>query len=109
MPSPDGITKGSLCQTAVKQGYTGVLWTISSADSNPIGADIIARNVIHTPNPGDIVLIHDGAGHTASAKALPQILKELSAAGFHFVTVPELLQAWQQWQAGQKVSAHARP
>lgn len=93
-----------------EEGRVGVvvrLWTISSADSNPIGPDVIARNVIHTPNPGDIVLMHDGPGHTATAKALPQILRELSAAGFKFVTVPQLLQAWDQWQAHAKAPAHA--
>jgi len=101
---PYGITKGNLCQTALAQGYTAVLWTISSADSNPIGPDIIARNIIHTPNPGDIVLMHDGETHAATAAALPQVLDELSAAGFQFVTIPELLQAWDEWEKGQKAA-----
>ncbi len=102
---PYGITKGNLCDTALTQGYTGVLWTISSADSRPIGASVIAHNVIHTPNPGDIVLMHDAETHPATAAALPQILRELSAAGFRFVTLPELLQAWEQWQGGGKTTA----
>jgi len=106
---PYGITNGNLCQTALKRGYTAVLWTISTADSNPIGPEVIAHNAIHTPNPGDIVLMHDGAGHMASARALPQILRELSATGFRFVTMPELLQAWQRWQAGQQAPVHAQP
>jgi len=106
---PYGITKGNLCQTALKEGYTAVLWTISTADSNPIGPEVIARNAIHTPNGGDIVLMHDGKGHVASAKALPQILRELTAAGFRFVTIPELLQAWTDWQAKQKAVSHAHP
>lgn len=103
---PYGITNGNLCQQAVREKYTVVLWTISSADSNPIPAETIAHNIIHTPNPGDIVLMHDGAGHTATVKALPQVLKELSAAGFKFVTIPELLQAWDEWQAQQGRKTH---
>jgi peptidoglycan/xylan/chitin deacetylase (PgdA/CDA1 family) len=105
---PYGITKGNLCQTALQQGYTAVLWTISSADSRTIGAATIAHNIIHTPNPGDIVLMHDGETHAATAAALPQILTKLSAAGFEFVTLPELLQAWEQWQEQQAEKPHAQ-
>lgn len=101
---PYGITTGNLCQAARRQGYGVVLWTISSADSSPIPARTIARNVIHTPNPGDIVLMHDGAGHRATMAALPQVLRELSAAGFQFVTVPELLSRWARWQDDQKAA-----
>lgn len=95
---PYGITKGNLCRQAQAQGYAVVLWSISTADSNPIGPAVIARNVIHTPNPGDFVLMHDGAGHKATAAALPQVLKELTASGFTFVTMPELMQEWVRWQ-----------
>ena len=99
---PYGITNGNLAKLAQKQGYGLVLWSISTADSNPIGPEKIARNVIHTPNPGDFVLMHDGMGHKATAAALPQVLRELTAAGFKFVTVPELMQQWASWQAQQK-------
>jgi peptidoglycan/xylan/chitin deacetylase (PgdA/CDA1 family) len=95
---PYGITKGNLCKLAQKEGYAVLLWSISTADSNPIGPAVIAHNAIHTPNPGDFILMHDGSGHGASAAALPQILGELSAKGFKFVTVPELMQQWARWE-----------
>jgi chitin deacetylase len=98
---PYGITTGDLCQVALRQGYAALLWTISSADSRPIGAGTIAHNVIHTPNPGDIVLMHDGAGHAATAQALERILTELQASGSEFVTLPELLAAWDGWLTEQ--------
>jgi peptidoglycan/xylan/chitin deacetylase (PgdA/CDA1 family) len=94
---PYGIMKGNLARQALGRGYTVVLWTVSSADTRPIGPGVIANNVIHTPNPGDIVLIHDGPGHKASADALPQILDELGRAGYRFVTIPELISAWAAW------------
>lgn len=94
---PGGFTNGPLARLAREQGYAVILWTISSADTAGIGPQVIARNVIHTPNPGDIVLMHDGAGHQRTAQALPQILRELTAAGFQFVTVPELLRAWDEY------------
>ena len=96
---PGGFTDGALARLAREQGYAVILWTISSADTTKIGPEVIARNVIHTPNPGDIVLMHDGAGHGRTIQALPQILRELGAAGFQFVTVPELLRAWTEWLA----------
>ncbi len=96
---PGGFTNGALARLAREQGYAVILWTISSADTTKIGPPVIARNIIHTPNPGDIVLMHDGSGHARTAQALPQILEELGAAGFQFVTVPELLRAWAEWQA----------
>lgn len=98
---PYGIVDGNLTRAALARGYAAVLWTISSADTRPIDADTIARNVIYTPNPGDIVLMHDGAGHQATADAVPRILRELGEAGFEFVTMPELLRAWDTWQAEQ--------
>lgn len=98
---PYGIANGNLAKLAQKQGYGVVLWTISTADSNPIGPAVIAHNVIHTPNPGDFVLMHDGMGHKATAAALPQVLKELTAAGFKFVTLPQLMQEWVRWQQAQ--------
>jgi peptidoglycan/xylan/chitin deacetylase (PgdA/CDA1 family) len=89
-----------LTQLAVEQGYAVIGWTVSSADTTAhLAPATIAHNIIHTPNPGDIVLLHDGGGHGATAQALPQILKELGAAGWQFVTVPELLRAWDQWLA----------
>ncbi|MEN6642284.1 MAG: polysaccharide deacetylase family protein [Armatimonadia bacterium] len=105
---PYGITNGNLCRLALKRNYSVILWTISSADSNPIGSATIARNTIHTPNPGDIVLMHDAAGKKATLGALPQILTELSAAGFRFVTVPELMRAWDEWEKTQQRTKHAK-
>lgn len=95
---PYGLTKSKYSELALQDGYTGVLWTISSADSRPISADVIAHNVAYTPNPGDIVLMHDGPGHSATADALPIILAKLEKDGFEFVPLPELLRAWHAWE-----------
>jgi chitin deacetylase len=110
---PYGILKGNLAHVAESLGYCVVTWTISTADTRPISSSLIASNVIHTPNPGDIVLMHDGPGHGATAAALPVILRDLSAAGYRFVTIPELLRAWDQWlrsrPAGKPVAQPHRP
>lgn len=102
---PGGFMEGELARLAQKQGYAVMRWTISSADTTSIGPEVIARNVIHTPNPGDIVLMHDGSGHGRTVQALPQILRELGAAGFEFVTLPELLRAWDEWLRSEPAAA----
>lgn len=105
---PYGITRGELARLALRRGYAVVTWTISSADTRPISPEQIARNVIYTPNPGDIVLMHDGGGHRATAAALPMILKALGSRGWRFVTIPELLNAWDQWQRQNRPPAAFR-
>ncbi|NLO73260.1 MAG: polysaccharide deacetylase family protein [candidate division WS1 bacterium] len=105
---PYGITTNELTKLARKEGYPVILWSLSSADTSPRifrNADLIARNVIFTPNPGEIILMHDGGGHMASARALDQIIPQLQAKGWEFVTVPELLRAWAEWMAAQPPKA----
>jgi chitin deacetylase len=88
---PYGIMKNGLAALARREGCTIVLWTISGADTRPISSRQIADNIIHTPDPGDIALLHDGPGHARTAEAVPLILDELTRAGWRFVTIPELL------------------
>ncbi len=101
---PRGIKNTEITHQALKAGYPAILWTISSADTRHIGSEVIASNVIFTPNPGDIVIMHDGAGHTATANALPKVLSALEKKGFRFVTVPELMVEWERWlgRTGEK-------
>lgn len=91
---PYGITRNGYVFAAAAQRYSIWLWSISSADTARIDAATIARNVIHTPSPGDFVLMHDASGHVPTAQALDQILAELGRAGYRFVTLPEMLRAW---------------
>jgi peptidoglycan/xylan/chitin deacetylase (PgdA/CDA1 family) len=87
---PYGVMNNGLAALAQSEGYTVVLWTISGADTRPITSRQIADNIVYTPDPGDIALLHDGPGHTRTAEAVPMILDELARAGWKFVTIPEL-------------------
>jgi chitin deacetylase len=47
--------------------------------------------VVRNVRPGAVVLMHDGGGdrsHTVAA--LPQIIKQLKAMGYSFVTISQL-------------------
>lgn len=91
---PGGNRRSWTARMALEQGYSVILWTISSADTATHDPAVIANNVIHTPNPGDIVLMHDSSTKIATAVALPRILDELGRQGWRFVTVSEMLIAW---------------
>jgi len=101
---PGGFRDSWTYRLAKEEGYTVVLWTIASADTVTNDSRAIARNVIHTPNPGDIILIHDAAAKLPTLRALPRILDELISKGWRFVTLPELMQTAAANQP--KVTAH---
>jgi len=70
-------------------GRPVVLWDRDTEDWKVRDADKVATNVVETARPGDIVLMHDI--HPTTVQAVPRILDELAARGFHFVTVSDLL------------------
>lgn len=100
---PNGVTDGPVAKLAASKGYCVVTWTQSSSDTTSgITPSVIERNIAHTPDPGAIILCHDGGPHhEATAEALPEVLRELTDAGFRFVTLPVLLRAWDDWLSSQ--------
>jgi peptidoglycan/xylan/chitin deacetylase (PgdA/CDA1 family) len=94
---PGGNLKSWTAKLAGEQAYTIVLWTLSSADTATHSPEVIANNIIHTPSPGDIVLMHDSSSKAATAEALPHVLDELGRQGWNFVTVSQMLNAWDEF------------
>lgn len=69
-----------------------VLWTQDSRDWERPGAAAIVSNALSGIEPGSIILMHDGGGNRdQDLEALPQILQTLTAQGYKFVTLKELL------------------
>jgi peptidoglycan/xylan/chitin deacetylase (PgdA/CDA1 family) len=56
-----------------------VLWSVDPADwTDGIAPKTIVKRVLTNVRPGSIVLLHDGGGdQSATAKALPEIIKGL--------------------------------
>lgn len=90
---PGGYLNNGLADYAKSQGYTVVMWSVSSSDTDStLDARDYANNVLSEAKPGGIVLLHDGGGdRTKTVAALPVIIRNLKAQGYRFVTVPELL------------------
>lgn len=68
-------------------GYTVTDWTVDSGDSKRKGvpaAEILRQSVASMTASSIILLLHDGAGHSESAKALPEIIARYKAAGYTF-------------------------
>ncbi|NNN31416.1 polysaccharide deacetylase family protein [Streptomyces sp. S3(2020)] len=65
-----------------------VLWDVDTEDWKYRDATKVARTVIDTTQRNDVVLMHDI--HPTSVAAVPEILRTLTARGYHFVTVSHL-------------------
>lgn len=90
---PGGVMTNGLVTYAQSQKQSIVMWSIDSNDSHPRrpSPEQMIETVVSQATPGAIVLMHDGGGsHENTAKALPQMISQLRAQGYKFVTVPEL-------------------
>ncbi|QGR00329.1 polysaccharide deacetylase family protein [Paenibacillus psychroresistens] len=91
---PGGFYSENLIHVLQKTGYQMIMWSWhqDSKDWNRPGVDRIVSSVIQKTRNGDIVLLHDYVeGETQTIEALKQILPQLKAKGYRFVTVSELL------------------
>ncbi len=71
---------------------TSVLWSVDPSDYASPGAGAIVQRVVSHTGPGAIIIEHDGGGPRGQTlAALPQIVSELRARGYRFVTVTTLL------------------
>lgn len=75
-----------------------VLWSVDPQDWRRPGASVVARRILDQTRPGGIVLSHDI--HSPTIRAMPATLDGLTARGYDFVTVSEML-GWPRWQTRQ--------
>ncbi|TAA66479.1 LysM peptidoglycan-binding domain-containing protein [Planococcus salinarum] len=75
---------------AAGYGYT-IQWNIDTIDWRGYSATTITNKVVNNIVPGSIVLMHTGAGAPGTPIALPNIITQLKAKGYSFVTVSQLL------------------
>ncbi|MHA7180079.1 polysaccharide deacetylase family protein [Arthrobacter sp. MDB2-24] len=81
-------------------GYAAIRWTVDTLGwqgtmNGTRGPNFIVQRVMASAQPGEIVLMHVGAnpddGSTLDAAALPQVISQLRAAGYGFVTLDAAL------------------
>ena len=89
---PEGYCDREVRRAAAATGCALILWSIDTRDWSGIGSDAIVEKVMREAAPGAIILFHDYiAKDSPTPAALKKILPRLSAAGYRFVTVSELL------------------
>jgi len=88
---PFGDQDASVARDAGARGYRYlVMWTVDSLGWKGLpAADVVTRCVDHAQTRA-IILFHVGSASTDAA-ALPDIIEQLRARGYHFLSVPELL------------------
>lgn len=65
-----------------------VLWSVDPEDWKDRNADVVAKRVIKSIRPGDIILLHDI--FETSVEAAFKIIDELQDKGYTFVTIDQL-------------------
>jgi peptidoglycan/xylan/chitin deacetylase (PgdA/CDA1 family) len=91
---PYGHLGGSTALAANELAYRVVLWSVQMVESafpnDPVGH---ARHIVGRTEPGTILLAHDvgPSNRLIALRGLPDMITQLRARGFEFVTVSELL------------------
>lgn len=67
---------------------TTVLWSLDSLDWTLKSSDAVVQNVVSNIRNGDIILMHR---NPTSVSALPSIIEKLTAMGYTFLRLDELL------------------
>lgn len=75
--------------------YLIVNWNVDSLDWKSLNSDQVLHNILQQTKPGSIILQHSGGADSqdlsGTVQAIGPLITKLKAAGYTFVTVPELL------------------
>ncbi|MFB9720735.1 polysaccharide deacetylase family protein [Planobispora longispora] len=87
MRPPYGATDGRVAEASRSRGLSQILWNVDTMDWRDRNSGVVTRRVAAAA-PGSIVLLHDI--HRSTVDAVPEVLKDLAAEGYTFVTLSEL-------------------
>ncbi len=91
---PFGTCSRQAMKTVNKNGLLAIQWDVVSGDPTRLqSARRIANTIERRIRPGSIIIAHANGRGWHTAKALPLFIPKLSAKGYRFVTVSELLKA----------------
>jgi peptidoglycan/xylan/chitin deacetylase (PgdA/CDA1 family) len=79
-----------------EEGYQPVIGNIHPEDSRRRRAETIVEGVRSRLAPGSIIILHDGGwraaiDRTPTIEAVDQLIDEVRAAGYRFVTLDDLV------------------
>jgi peptidoglycan-N-acetylglucosamine deacetylase len=96
---PWGARRPATLRAIRREGFTPVMWSVTSWDWSAKSSEKIERKVSSQVRGGDVVLLHDG-GHLRfgtdrgfTVTATDRLLQRYKSEGFEFVTVPEMMRS----------------
>lgn len=78
----------TVLRAAQSLGYVTIHWNVAAQDFKAQPPSEITRKVLESVQPGSVILLHN---HPDTLAALPEILEELTARGYRFLTVSQML------------------
>lgn len=93
---PHGYKSPFLLELLQKEDLATIEWSDMTNDYYKPGVDAIVKRIVSKARPGGIIVLHDGnktihgSDRSQTVEALPKIIDQLQAKGYHFVTIPEL-------------------
>jgi len=88
---PNGDFDKRVLRIAEDLNYKVIQWDTDSLDWKNPGVGTIVQRVVTKAHPGDIILLHASDSCQQTHEALPQIIDQLRAKGYEFVTVSQLM------------------
>lgn len=88
---PNGDFDKRVLRIAEDLNYKVIQWDTDSLDWKNPGVGAIVQRVVTKAHPGDIILLHASDSCQQTHEALPQIIDQLRAKGYEFVTVSQLM------------------
>jgi peptidoglycan/xylan/chitin deacetylase (PgdA/CDA1 family) len=99
MRPPYGTRRPATLRVLKQEGYVPLLWSVTCYDWRRTATPPKLVRRASRAGDGDIILLHDGYhkdpahDRSASIEATDQVLSRMTAEGYRFVTVPELVAA----------------
>jgi peptidoglycan/xylan/chitin deacetylase (PgdA/CDA1 family) len=85
---PYDAWNGTTLQQLASRGLTTMSYSVDSIDYQHPGVQAIVNAVVGSSFPGAVIGLHDGGGdRSQTVAALPQIISQLSARGYGFVSL----------------------
>lgn len=89
MRPPYGANNAQVERAVLQEhGMDMVMWSVDPLDWKRPGAAVVTKRLVDGARPGAILLAHDI--HPGTVEAIPEVISQLKAKGYTFVTVGQL-------------------